>query len=564
MSNAEEDEDMSPFNIKTHDPRFKFGTDMPNTVDLKAAIESCDILCKFALHYTEQANTVHDDRRSSELDPEMRANLQKIRYMNTTMLMGLQHVIKTNEKVADDGGELSPSQSNATSQERIERETSPVRFSNGVPPNELVHELAKVATSIFQLAIRIKAWVGMTPRERELDEEINTIRGKRCVLLDSTLAPSVVDQHGNVQKDWTVVPATSSTSKSYYERQRDLVQPRPSHNYPLNQRHRQQQQPFERYDQPRPAINRDLHRSQMEVDHEGRPFMKHGNSSSAMASLSTSHRGHSFKEGFSTSYSSDSGMSRVGYRHSNSSVTSVDGYSKNNSTEGGRNSKSGEAPYQKYRKRAKRTQPPGRCLSCDSSDTPEWRRGPDGARTLCNACGLHYAKLLKRQSEQGQLAAGPTSLKSRVINTRMEQLQAIALPLRKRNSSQTAESTPHADPSGSDTATPIATATGELLGPSGVGSPGIGSSGVRSSGAGPSEAGSSQAESLGVGASEIGSSGSESSSVQTEASSAPSSVGESDSYQLSESKKMADQDAAAVAVSSTENGVVDKELKKEG
>ncbi|KAI8595339.1 hypothetical protein EDD21DRAFT_313521 [Dissophora ornata] len=48
----------------------------------------------------------------------------------------------------------------------------------------------------------------------------------------------------------------------------------------------------------------------------------------------------------------------------------------------------GDAPHQKYRKRAKRTHPPGRCLSCDSSDTPEWRRGPDGPRTLCNACGL--------------------------------------------------------------------------------------------------------------------------------------------------------------------------------
>ncbi|KAI9231277.1 MAG: hypothetical protein BYD32DRAFT_376337 [Podila humilis] len=50
-------------------------------------------------------------------------------------------------------------------------------------------------------------------------------------------------------------------------------------------------------------------------------------------------------------------------------------------------------PHQKYRKRAKRTQPPGRCLSCDSSDTPEWRRGPDGARTLCNACGLRRSFL---------------------------------------------------------------------------------------------------------------------------------------------------------------------------
>ncbi|KAI9280142.1 GATA zinc finger-domain-containing protein [Umbelopsis sp. AD052] len=36
-----------------------------------------------------------------------------------------------------------------------------------------------------------------------------------------------------------------------------------------------------------------------------------------------------------------------------------------------------------------------RCHSCNVTETPEWRRGPDGARTLCNACGLHYAKLTK-------------------------------------------------------------------------------------------------------------------------------------------------------------------------
>ncbi|SAM00559.1 hypothetical protein [Absidia glauca] len=29
------------------------------------------------------------------------------------------------------------------------------------------------------------------------------------------------------------------------------------------------------------------------------------------------------------------------------------------------------------------------CHSCHTFETPEWRRGPDGARTLCNACGLH-------------------------------------------------------------------------------------------------------------------------------------------------------------------------------
>jgi len=40
------------------------------------------------------------------------------------------------------------------------------------------------------------------------------------------------------------------------------------------------------------------------------------------------------------------------------------------------------------KKRRGRAAPPGRCHSCNRSETPEWRRGPDGARTLCNACGL--------------------------------------------------------------------------------------------------------------------------------------------------------------------------------
>jgi hypothetical protein len=50
------------------------------------------------------------------------------------------------------------------------------------------------------------------------------------------------------------------------------------------------------------------------------------------------------------------------------------------------------------------------CLGCNATSTPEWRRGPLGMsraritmtilmadlgpRTLCNACGLVYAKLV--------------------------------------------------------------------------------------------------------------------------------------------------------------------------
>ncbi|CAG8526978.1 9875_t:CDS:2 [Funneliformis mosseae] len=47
----------------------------------------------------------------------------------------------------------------------------------------------------------------------------------------------------------------------------------------------------------------------------------------------------------------------------------------------------------------KRPAPPGRCHSCNIQETPEWRRGPDGARTLCNACGLHFAKLTRKRAQ---------------------------------------------------------------------------------------------------------------------------------------------------------------------
>ncbi|KAK9667590.1 hypothetical protein K7432_017649 [Basidiobolus ranarum] len=53
----------------------------------------------------------------------------------------------------------------------------------------------------------------------------------------------------------------------------------------------------------------------------------------------------------------------------------------------------------KYQKRTRNgSSQPRRCHACNSTETPEWRRGPDGARTLCNACGLHYAKLTRKRT----------------------------------------------------------------------------------------------------------------------------------------------------------------------
>jgi len=36
------------------------------------------------------------------------------------------------------------------------------------------------------------------------------------------------------------------------------------------------------------------------------------------------------------------------------------------------------------------------CAICGVTKTPEWRRGPAGDHTLCNACGLQYAKSVKK------------------------------------------------------------------------------------------------------------------------------------------------------------------------
>lgn len=45
------------------------------------------------------------------------------------------------------------------------------------------------------------------------------------------------------------------------------------------------------------------------------------------------------------------------------------------------------------------------CLGCQAKETPEWRKGPMGPRTLCNACGLLYAKLTRRKQQEAEAAA---------------------------------------------------------------------------------------------------------------------------------------------------------------
>ncbi|OCH96358.1 hypothetical protein OBBRIDRAFT_830229 [Obba rivulosa] len=51
------------------------------------------------------------------------------------------------------------------------------------------------------------------------------------------------------------------------------------------------------------------------------------------------------------------------------------------------------------------------CLGCNATSTPEWRRGPMGPRTLCNACGLVYAKLIKKRNRDLTRSRGAAQAK---------------------------------------------------------------------------------------------------------------------------------------------------------
>ncbi|RMZ91660.1 hypothetical protein DV736_g1104, partial [Chaetothyriales sp. CBS 134916] len=71
------------------------------------------------------------------------------------------------------------------------------------------------------------------------------------------------------------------------------------------------------------------------------------------------------------------------------------------------------------KKRRGKAAPPGRCHSCNRAETPEWRRGPDGARTLCNACGLHYAKLTRKIGLNKAAAITGSNLRPKNLDQRV-------------------------------------------------------------------------------------------------------------------------------------------------
>lgn len=67
---------------------------------------------------------------------------------------------------------------------------------------------------------------------------------------------------------------------------------------------------------------------------------------------------------------------------------------------------------QKKKKATENVDIPKMCAQCQSTDSPEWRKGPNGPKELCNACGLRYAKLLasKKSDTPSSATTTPSSV----------------------------------------------------------------------------------------------------------------------------------------------------------
>ncbi|ORZ16526.1 hypothetical protein BCR42DRAFT_491553 [Absidia repens] len=74
------------------------------------------------------------------------------------------------------------------------------------------------------------------------------------------------------------------------------------------------------------------------------------------------------------------------------SQSTPDDNSLNNTTSGNEDA----VDNKKRKKKVYVTMEDYRCSDCGSTNSPEWRKGPMGPKTLCNACGLRWAKKNKK------------------------------------------------------------------------------------------------------------------------------------------------------------------------
>ncbi|GFR49765.1 hypothetical protein Agub_g11928 [Astrephomene gubernaculifera] len=96
---------------------------------------------------------------------------------------------------------------------------------------------------------------------------------------------------------------------------------------------------------------------------------------------------------------------------------------------------------------SKRQKATGRtCMSCGVTSTPQWREGPMGPKTLCNACGVRYVRSQQRAAGQKRSGGGPKNGQGRLQEPTPPRAQQQADRVTKRGT-KAYRNEPPTDPS---------------------------------------------------------------------------------------------------------------------
>ncbi|KAL2260403.1 hypothetical protein VTK26DRAFT_5595 [Humicola hyalothermophila] len=67
------------------------------------------------------------------------------------------------------------------------------------------------------------------------------------------------------------------------------------------------------------------------------------------------------------------------------------------------------------------------CTDCGTLESPEWRKGPSGPKTLCNACGLRWAKKEKKEKQRSAQGGGSAGFEQQQQQQQQQQFsQGVA------------------------------------------------------------------------------------------------------------------------------------------
>merc|ERR1711879_957152 len=89
-------------------------------------------------------------------------------------------------------------------------------------------------------------------------------------------------------------------------------------------------------------------------------------------------------------------------------------------------------PRQKLPGTAKLCSVGRKCKVCKVSSTSQWRKGPDGKTSLCNACGLRYKWILEKEKKIEPKNTTPVNISSLLNPTqspRSSPMKPISIPV---------------------------------------------------------------------------------------------------------------------------------------